>query len=88
LNRHVFPADSVAIAFGGVFGWAKALGNQLQENKPQMPRRFTEYAETVSAGENEEARTRRAAAGRGQIRSEYAGTRYAQLLALMQARLQ
>ena len=85
-NRHGIPLlTGVAIALVGVFGWQG--WTNYQENKAaNASALYQNMLETVLAGESEEARTRGAELAE-QIRSEYAGTRYAQFAALMQARL-
>ena len=85
-NRHGIPLlTGVAIALVGVFGWQG--WTNYQENKAaNASALYQNMLETVLAGESEEARPRGAELAE-QIRSEYAGTRYAQFAALMQARL-
>lgn len=85
-NRHGIPLlTGVAIALAGVFGW-QGWTNYQENQAANASALYQSMLETVLADDSEQARTRGAELAE-QIRSEYAGTRYAQFAGLMQARL-
>lgn len=85
-NRHGIPLlTGVVIALAGVFGWQS--WTKYQENQSaNASALYQNMLETIMTGEGEQARTRAAELAQ-QIRSDYAGTRYAQFAGLMQGRL-
>ncbi|MBQ0744199.1 MAG: tetratricopeptide repeat protein [Pseudomonas sp.] len=85
-NRHGIPLlTGVVIALAGVFGW-QGWTNYQDTKAANASALYQSMLETVMAGEGEEARARSAELAE-QIRSEYAGTRYAQFAGLMQAKM-
>lgn len=85
-NRHGVPLlTGVVIALAGVFGW-QGWTNYQDTKAGNASALYQNMLETVLAGDGEQARTRGAELAE-QIRSEYAGTRYAQFAGLMQAKL-
>ncbi|KAA0695009.1 GTP-binding protein [Halopseudomonas laoshanensis] len=85
-NRHGIPLlTGVVIALAGVFGW-QGWTNYQDTKAANASALYQNMLETVMAGEGEEARARSAELAE-QIRSEYAGTRYAQFAGLMQAKM-
>lgn len=85
-NRHGIPLlTGVVIALAGVFGW-QGWTNYQDTKAANASALYQKMLETVMAGEGEEARARSAELAE-QIRSEYAGTRYAQFAGLMQAKM-
>ncbi len=85
-NRHGIPLlTGVVIALAGVFGW-QGWTNYQDTKAANASALYQNMLETVMAGEGEEARARSAELAE-QIRSEYAGTRYAEFAGLMQAKM-
>ena len=85
-NRHGIPLlTGVVIALAGVFGW-QGWTNYQDTKAANASALYQNMLETVMAGEGEEARARSAELAE-QIRSEYAGTRYAQFAGLIQAKM-
>ena len=82
-NRHGIPLlTGVVIALAGVFGWQG--WTNYQDTKAANASAL--YQNMLETGEGEEARARSAELAE-QIRSEYAGTRYAQFAGLIQAKM-
>lgn len=85
-NRHGIPLlTGVVIALVGVFGW-QGWSNYQDRQAANASALYQNMLETVLASEAGEARGRSAELAE-QIRSDYAGTRYAQFAGLMQAKL-